>query len=287
MGRMHSKGYETRAAVRCAPLPAIFLGGGVWVRRGATAAASRVCIADGGREKHNGGQAGSRAVVPLPRLLSPTFEWRGGEPRARPTPRPFGSRRGHAQQLHVASHARAGREQAWHGRSRGRARLGSRQECRVLWGAAGMDRVCGVRPPCAAGSPQSRLACKPFGLLLVCVRARQEAESRSCAAAVHNNSKGISRSAKPYRRSAPSWLKANKNGVVDQITKMAKKGMTPSQIGVMLRDSHGIAQVKAVTGSKILRILKSQGKCLFFACIALSHYSPRSPRAAWFSHNAP
>ena len=134
---MHSKGYETRAAVRCAPLPAIFLGGGVWVRRGATAAASRVCIADGGREKHNGGQAGSRAVVPPPRLLSPTFEWRGGEPRARPNPRPFGSRRGHAQQLHVASHARAGREQAWHGRSRGRARLGSRQECRVLRGAVG------------------------------------------------------------------------------------------------------------------------------------------------------
>ena len=72
--------------------------------------------------------------------------------------------------------------------------------------------------------------------------------------------KGISRSAKPYRRSAPSWLKATAPNVIDQISKMAKKGMTPSQIGVMLRDSHGIAQVKAVTGSKILRILKSQGK---------------------------
>lgn len=74
-------------------------------------------------------------------------------------------------------------------------------------------------------------------------------------------SKGISRSAKPYRRSAPSWLnKVSPTQVVEQITKFAKKGMTPSQIGVMLRDSHGIAQVKSVTGSKILRILKSQGK---------------------------
>jgi small subunit ribosomal protein S13e len=44
------------------------------------------------------------------------------------------------------------------------------------------------------------------------------------------------------------------------IGKMAKKGMTPSQIGVLLRDSHGIAQVKSVTGSKILRILKGQGE---------------------------
>ena len=36
--------------------------------------------------------------------------------------------------------------------------------------------------------------------------------------------------------------------MVDQICKLAKKGATPSQIGVVLRDSHGIAQVKVVTG---------------------------------------
>ena len=36
--------------------------------------------------------------------------------------------------------------------------------------------------------------------------------------------------------------------VVDQICKLAKKGATPSQIGVVLRDSHGVAQVKHVTG---------------------------------------
>ena len=41
--------------------------------------------------------------------------------------------------------------------------------------------------------------------------------------------------------------------------KLAKKGMLPSQIGVVLRDSHGVTQVNAVTGSKILRILKGQG----------------------------
>merc|ERR1711966_191972 len=76
---------------------------------------------------------------------------------------------------------------------------------------------------------------------------------------MHSKGKGISRSAKPYRRSAPSWLKTSASQVVDQIAKFAKKGMTPSQIGVSLRDSFGIAQVKSVTGSKILRILKSQG----------------------------
>ncbi|KAG6408088.1 hypothetical protein SASPL_131091 [Salvia splendens] len=37
------------------------------------------------------------------------------------------------------------------------------------------------------------------------------------------------------------------------------KGLTPSQIGVILRDFHGIGQVKSVTGNKILRILKGHG----------------------------
>merc|ERR1712012_327202 len=36
-------------------------------------------------------------------------------------------------------------------------------------------------------------------------------------------------------------------------------GLTPSQIGVILRDSHGVAQVRFITGNKILRILKSKG----------------------------
>ena len=47
--------------------------------------------------------------------------------------------------------------------------------------------------------------------------------------------------------------------VVELISKLARKGMKPSQIGVVLRDSHGIAQVSTVTGSKVLRILKGCG----------------------------
>lgn len=105
---------------------------------------------------------------------------------------------------------------------------------------------------------------------------------------LHSNGKGISASALPYSRTPPSWLKTTPEQVVEQICKLAKKGATPSQIGVVLRDSHGIAQVKVVTGTcvkthwqlfccrerekptdkpvldeptgnKILRILKSSG----------------------------
>jgi small subunit ribosomal protein S13e len=65
---------------------------------------------------------------------------------------------------------------------------------------------------------------------------------------LHSKGKGISSSTIPYSRTAPSWLKTNPDQVVDQICKLAKKGATPSQIGVILRDSQGIAQVRIVTG---------------------------------------
>jgi small subunit ribosomal protein S13e len=39
----------------------------------------------------------------------------------------------------------------------------------------------------------------------------------------------------------------------------AKKGIRPSQIGAQLRDRHGVGRVQAVTGSKILRILRANG----------------------------
>ncbi|WAR01277.1 RS13-like protein [Mya arenaria] len=76
---------------------------------------------------------------------------------------------------------------------------------------------------------------------------------------MHNPGKGISQSALPYRRSVPTWLKLTSEDVQEQIFKLAKKGLTPSQIGVILRDSHGVAQVRFVTGNKILRVLKSKG----------------------------
>ncbi|KAF2151837.1 putative 40S ribosomal protein S13 [Myriangium duriaei CBS 260.36] len=76
---------------------------------------------------------------------------------------------------------------------------------------------------------------------------------------MHSHGKGIASSAVPYSRQPPAWLKTTPEQVVDQICKLAKKGATPSQIGVVLRDSHGIAQVKIVTGNKILRILRSNG----------------------------
>ncbi|KAK9447607.1 40S ribosomal protein uS15 [Limtongia smithiae] len=76
---------------------------------------------------------------------------------------------------------------------------------------------------------------------------------------MHSKGKGISSSATPYSRHPPSWMKLTPEDIVDLIVKNARKGLSPSQIGVVLRDSHGVPQIKVVTGNKILRILKSNG----------------------------
>ncbi|KZP15733.1 hypothetical protein FIBSPDRAFT_1047946 [Athelia psychrophila] len=55
------------------------------------------------------------------------------------------------------------------------------------------------------------------------------------------------------------WLKSTPDDVVEHIIKLARKGLTPSSIGVTLRDSHSIPRVRFVTGNKILRVLKSNG----------------------------
>ncbi|KAK5045142.1 ribosomal 40S subunit protein S13 [Exophiala bonariae] len=65
---------------------------------------------------------------------------------------------------------------------------------------------------------------------------------------LHSKGKGISSSAIPYSRSVPTWFKSTPETVVENICRLARKGATPSQIGVVLRDSHGVAQVKVVTG---------------------------------------
>merc|ERR1711957_572773 len=61
---------------------------------------------------------------------------------------------------------------------------------------------------------------------------------------MYSKGKGIARRCLPYRKAAPSWVRISSNDLVDQIIKLAKKG---------------IPQCKSITGSKILRILKKSG----------------------------
>ena len=48
--------------------------------------------------------------------------------------------------------------------------------------------------------------------------------------------KGISSTATPFRRRQHKWVSHTPKSVSELIATMAKKGMSPSQIGVALRD---------------------------------------------------
>eukprot|EP01086_Lenisia_limosa_P005443 TRINITY_DN221_c0_g1_i1.p1 TRINITY_DN221_c0_g1~~TRINITY_DN221_c0_g1_i1.p1 ORF type:complete len:164 (-),score=57.10 TRINITY_DN221_c0_g1_i1:53-508(-) len=76
---------------------------------------------------------------------------------------------------------------------------------------------------------------------------------------MHSTGKGISRRSLPYVRAVPQWFKGTAAETEKSICQLAKKGLRPSQIGVTLRDSHGVAQVKKLNGTSILRILKRNG----------------------------
>ncbi|KAL6656817.1 hypothetical protein ACP70R_004597 [Stipagrostis hirtigluma subsp. patula] len=71
--------------------------------------------------------------------------------------------------------------------------------------------------------------------------------------------KGMSSSVLPYQRAAPGWVKASAQEVEEAIVHAAKKGQLPSQIGALLRDCHGVPLARAVTGAKILRLLRARG----------------------------
>ena len=76
---------------------------------------------------------------------------------------------------------------------------------------------------------------------------------------LHSTGKGISSSTIPYRRTAPHWLQLSSEKCVQTICELAKKGIRPSAIGSHLRDRFGVGQVRSITGTKVVRVLKANG----------------------------
>lgn len=76
-------------------------------------------------------------------------------------------------------------------------------------------------------------------------------------ARMHSGAKGRASSKKPAELK-PSWVRYKQKEVEMLVMKLARQGMSSSQIGLHLRDSYGIPSVKAVTGKKVNTILKEK-----------------------------
>ncbi len=57
----------------------------------------------------------------------------------------------------------------------------------------------------------------------------------------------------------PEWVSMNPEDIVSLIVKMGRRGVPPSQIGMILRDIYGIPSVRQVLGKRITDILEEQG----------------------------
>ena len=67
--------------------------------------------------------------------------------------------------------------------------------------------------------------------------------------------KGKSHSIRPVSKRSPSWCRYESEEVEALIINLAREGNSPSIIGTILRDQHGIPQIKPITGKSITHIL--------------------------------
>lgn len=71
--------------------------------------------------------------------------------------------------------------------------------------------------------------------------------------------KGTSHSVRPVGKRPPTWSRYTPEEVEAIVIKLAKEGQSPSKIGTILRDQHGVPLNKPVTGKTITEIMKDAG----------------------------
>ena len=74
-------------------------------------------------------------------------------------------------------------------------------------------------------------------------------------ARIHSHRHGKSHSTRPTSKSTPSWVTYGADETKAAILKLAKDGLTPSQIGMALRDDYGVPLAKPLLGMSIGEVL--------------------------------
>ena len=75
---------------------------------------------------------------------------------------------------------------------------------------------------------------------------------------MHSRARGTSGSKKPLKPSKSTWVRYKTKEIELLIGKFSKEGKTSSEIGLILRDSYGIPNVKLLTGKRLQQTLKEK-----------------------------
>jgi small subunit ribosomal protein S15 len=77
-------------------------------------------------------------------------------------------------------------------------------------------------------------------------------------ARLHSKKKGKAGTKRPKTRAMPEWKPLKKAELEEMILKMAKEGTPQAKIGLIMRDQHGVANLRAQLGMTIGQFLKKE-----------------------------
>ncbi|MCK4884115.1 MAG: 30S ribosomal protein S15 [Candidatus Diapherotrites archaeon] len=74
-------------------------------------------------------------------------------------------------------------------------------------------------------------------------------------ARMHARKRGKSGSTKPVNKEIPKWVEITTEEIEKKILELNSEGKTQSEIGLILRDNHGVPSTKLITGKRIGAVL--------------------------------
>jgi len=75
-------------------------------------------------------------------------------------------------------------------------------------------------------------------------------------ARLYSRKRGQSGSKKPDRKESPEWVKLVPAEVEKLVMRLGERGLKPAQIGTILRDQHGVPDIKLAAKKSVTRILE-------------------------------
>jgi small subunit ribosomal protein S15 len=74
-------------------------------------------------------------------------------------------------------------------------------------------------------------------------------------AKMHTRTKGRSGSTRPVKSNSTQWCDFSVDELTKIVVDLAKQGKSSSEVGIILRDTYGVADFKLVTGKKISQVM--------------------------------
>jgi len=76
---------------------------------------------------------------------------------------------------------------------------------------------------------------------------------------MHAHTRGKSHSVRPTSKNSPPWLTSSPAEISSIVLQLSKEGLSPSAIGIKMRDEYGIPLVKNITDKTITQIRNENG----------------------------